>query len=461
MTSLRFCLVGATHPCYNPRLVREADALAQAGHQVRVVAPLFNPALVERDRALLAHRRWRLERVDFLPQHGRLRSLWIRGRRRLAQEIAGRFATLALAEQSCTRALPEMRELAAREPADWFIAHTQASLPAAAAAAARWNARLGFDCEDLLAYAPNEPRTLLRMIEAEYLPRCAYVSTASPLMAEQLARDHRIAPPTVLYNVFPLELADGMLAPCERRAAPTLRLHWFGQTIGPGRGLEEAVAALAYLPGDVELHLRGNPSAGCRERLEAIASGKRQRLFFLPPLAHDELIRAMESFDVGLALEQPDNGNYSRTVTNKLFSYLVAGLALAVTDTPGQRQVMSQIPVTLAPWPRACCTGLVTGKRCAPPSKPPGRLPARASAGNANRKSFSPSSRRRRLPRLSWREGARFHEASRHHRRRLRSQQPAAGAAHQVLRLPPAGIRLGARGHHHRSAPLREPRGSG
>lgn len=364
MTSLRFCLVGATHPCYNPRLVREADALAQAGHQVRVVAPLFNPALVEKDRALMAHRSWRLERVDFLPRPGakkRLRSLWIRGRRRLAQEIALRFAPPALAEHSYTLALAEMRELAAREPADWFIAHTQASLPAAAAAAARWNARLGFDCEDLLAHAPSEPRAVLRAIEAKYLPRCAYVSTASPLMAEQLVRDHCIAPPTVLYNVFSLELADGMLAPSERRAARVLRLHWFGQTIGPGRGLEEAVAALAHLPGEVELHLRGNPSAGYRERLEALAGGERHRLFFMPPLEHDEVIRAMEPCDAGLALERPDNGNCSRTVSNKLFSYLVAGLALAVTDTPGQRQVMSQIPAAGFLYPAGDARALAEG----------------------------------------------------------------------------------------------------
>jgi len=361
MMSLRFCLVGAAHPCYNPRLVREADTLAQAGHQVRVVAPLFNPALVEKDRALMAHRRWRLERVDFLPQHGRLRSLWIRGRRRLAQEIACGFATPALAEHSYTPALTEMRELAAREPADWFIAHTQAALPAAAAAAARWNARLGFDCEDLLAHAPGEPGALLRVIEAEYLPRCAYVSAASPLMAEQLARDHHLPPPVVLYNVFPLELAQGMLAPGERRAAAVLRLHWFGQTIGPGRGLEDAVTALAHLPGEVELHLRGNPSAGYRERLEALASGERSRLFFLPPLEHDAVIRATEPFDAGLVLELPDNGNYSRTVTNKLFSYLLGGLAVAATDTPGQREVMSQIPATGFLYPAGDAPALAAG----------------------------------------------------------------------------------------------------
>jgi glycosyltransferase involved in cell wall biosynthesis len=267
----------------------------------------------------------------------------------------------ALAEHGYTMALAEMRQLAAREQADWFIAHTQAALPVAAAAAARWNARLGFDCEDLLAHAPSEPRGLLRAIEAEYLPRCAYVSTASPLMAEQLERDHRIPPPVVLYNVFPLELADGILPPRERHSARVLRLHWFGQTIGPGRGLEDAVAALAHLPGEVELHLRGNASAGYREKLEALAGRERHRLFFLPPLEHDEVIRAMEAFDVGLALERADNGNYSRTVTNKLFSYLPAGLAVAASDTPGQRRVMSEIPAAGLLYPAGDAGALAEG----------------------------------------------------------------------------------------------------
>ena len=292
----------------------------------------------------MAGRRWRLERVDFLSgTGGSFRSLWLRGRRRLAEEIARRLPILTLPEHGYTLALGEMRELAAREPADWFIAHTQAALPVAAAAAVRWNAHLGFDCEDLLAHAPNEPRVLLRAIEAKYLPGCDYVSTASPLMAEQLVRDHAIPPPAVLYNVFPLELARGMLAPRERPADGGVRLHWFGQTIGPGRGLEDAVAALARLPGEVELHLRGNPAAGYREKLEALAGKERKRLIFLPPIEHDQVIRAMESFDIGLALEAPDHGNYSRTVTNKFFSHLLAGLAVAASDTPGQRQVMSRI----------------------------------------------------------------------------------------------------------------------
>jgi glycosyltransferase involved in cell wall biosynthesis len=52
----------------------------------------------------------------------------------------------------------------------------------------------------------------------------------------------------------------------------------------------------------------------------------------------------MGQYDVGLALERPDHQNYSRTVTNKVFSYLLAGLAVAATDTPGQREVLDQVP---------------------------------------------------------------------------------------------------------------------
>jgi len=325
--------------------VREADSLAEAGHEVRVIASKHLSWAGPRDEALLRHRRWRVQTVDFRPDGAsRLRAVLGRGRLRVASAVYQRFQSTALIPYAYGLAGPELLRLARSEPADWFIAHGHAALPVAATAAARWQARLGFDCEDLLTHAANEPRELVRAIEAKYLPQCAYVSTASPLMAERLALDHPIPPPLVLYNVFPLEQAEGMLAPRRRPNDLVVRLHWFGQTIGPGRGLEDAVSALAELPVAVELHLRGMASAGYREKLEALAGSERHRVFCLPPIEHDEVIRAMEPFSIGLALERPENGNYSRTVTNKLFSYLLAGLAVAATDTPGQRQVMSQIP---------------------------------------------------------------------------------------------------------------------
>jgi hypothetical protein len=82
---MKICLVGATHPCHNPRLVREADTLADAGHDVRVVTPSHSETARLR-RRLVATRRWRFEPVDFelsgVARRGR--AVVVRGRRAAA-----------------------------------------------------------------------------------------------------------------------------------------------------------------------------------------------------------------------------------------------------------------------------------------------------------------------------------------------------------------------------------------
>ena len=135
-----------------------------------------------------------------------------------------------------------------------------------------------------------------------------------------------------------------MSPPEQRPAAAALRLHWSGQTIGPGKGLEEAVEAAGQAGGGVELFVRGTPVAGFGESLARMARERNLPLTFLPHLHHDDLLGAMDQFDVGLALERAAHPNYSITVTNKFFSYMLAGLALAATDTPGQREVFDQAP---------------------------------------------------------------------------------------------------------------------
>jgi glycosyltransferase involved in cell wall biosynthesis len=57
-----------------------------------------------------------------------------------------------------------------------------------------------------------------------------------------------------------------------------------------------------------------------------------------------ELLSRTAEHDVGLALEQGHTINSALTVSNKLFLSLLAGLAVAVTDVPGQRDVMATCP---------------------------------------------------------------------------------------------------------------------
>jgi glycosyltransferase involved in cell wall biosynthesis len=335
-------------------LLREADLLSQQ-HEVRVVCQGSSWAAAEVDARLLARRSWRLQRVDYpradwLPSDvGRsewLRSLLARGRRRVAQESFRHIKTTTLAEFSVCACYPELRRLAFAQPADWFIAHTQPALPAAAAAARQWSANLGFDCEDLLAETGDRFCEANRLIERKYLRRCDYITATSNAMADHLANAYNIRRPVVLYNVFPLSMAEGMLAPGQRDPHAKLRLHWVSQTMGPDRGLQDVFEACSGLADQVEIHLRGRASEQEKKEQWALAErwGVAGCLTFHPVIDHDDLIRSMAQYDVGLALERPLNRNYALTVTNKVFSYMLAGLAVAATDTPGQREAMEQAP---------------------------------------------------------------------------------------------------------------------
>jgi glycosyltransferase involved in cell wall biosynthesis len=268
----------------------------------------------------------------------------MRARRRLAQAAFHRRPSTRFAEWGVSAAAVELQKLAISESADWFIAHSQAALPAAATAAQFWRAQLAVDCEDLLTARDSTEARMVRVIETAYLPLCRYVSVPSPAIAAQLQREYNIPAPTVLYNVFPLRLASELAPPRERPAAPRLRLHWVGQTIGPDKGIEDAFEAVALLGEDAELHIRGRLAHGHGSFIRDLQRRYRVNVKLYPLAHHDNLIHTLGEFDVGLALERPWDGMYSVTVTNKFFLYLLAGLSVAATDTVGQREVLEQIP---------------------------------------------------------------------------------------------------------------------
>ena len=68
-----------------------------------------------------------------------------------------------------------------------------------------------------------------------------------------------------------------------------------------------------------------------------------QRIVLHAPAPPDQMIRLAAEFDVGLALEHPVSLNREVCLTNKIFSYLLAGNAIIATATLGQRPIMEII----------------------------------------------------------------------------------------------------------------------
>lgn len=341
-------LIGA-HLCTAPRPQKEAETLANAGHDVTVLGFWFDPELVKRDRILIPNKKWRFEPIiDFQPTH-RFNNWGIRLQSRLAKERFKRFGTFS--PGLLGYGAKAMLKVARQARADLTIVHSEAGL---------WvgnqllneGFRVGVDfedwfSEDLLPEArASRPIAQLKALESRLARECTYCLTTSHALAEALAEAYQAPKPTVIYNAFSWadrSQIDDQIQDRQNLNLPSL--HWFSQTIGSGRGLETLFQALPHLTIPVEIHLRGNYPESARQWLEPLVTSKwRDRIFMHPTVPNSELLTRIAEHDIGLALEQTDIPSRNLTITNKLFQYLQAGLAVIATDTVGQREILSQFP---------------------------------------------------------------------------------------------------------------------
>jgi glycosyltransferase involved in cell wall biosynthesis len=157
-----------------------------------------------------------------------------------------------------------------------------------------------------------------------------------------------------VYNAFPW--ADrGVLDGCRKDRGATgrkLSIHWYSQTLGPGRGLEDLFAALAAIDADAEIHLRGRPIRDFQDWLSrSVPPSEVGRIFVHDLVPPEELLSRIAEHDVGFAGEMSFCRSRELTVTNKILHYLLAGLAVVASDTPGQREVAGQADEAVLLYP--------------------------------------------------------------------------------------------------------------
>lgn len=336
----------------NPRAVKEADALSEAGYDVTLLSSIQNPHSRPQIDTLLRGRTWRhmpvIDRTDPALK-GRLSQVLARSRSRFAKEAGRRFGFDSLAQIS-----PVAVPLAARARAlraDLSILHAEPSL-VAARALSKAGLPFAVDVEDwysedgLASDRAHRPISLMRRLEQSALADAAYVTTTSAAMAEALSAAYGCRGPKVVYNSFPLEdrdRIDGFDRDRKDRKIPSVI--WFSQTVGPGRGLEDLIAAMALVKRPFQLHIRGTPRPGFNEQLSNIVpEAARERLFFHSQVPQHELLSRLCEHDVGFCGEPATPRNKDLTISNKMFEYMRAGLAIVATDTTGQREVATQAP---------------------------------------------------------------------------------------------------------------------
>jgi glycosyltransferase involved in cell wall biosynthesis len=342
----KIVLLSVGQPSTNPRLVKEANALADKGYEVSVIYSFWTRWAREADLRLFEQVTWKPILAGGSPFENKFIYFYTRLRIKFWRFISERFTLkFGIAEIARGRTYPELLKKAVSIKADLYIAHIQAALPAAVKAAQINNAKSGFDAEDFHRYEVSDDDNSFNFkiacfIEDKYLPEVNYMTASSPLIAEHYASLYNTKITTIL-NVFQKSNAVSI----NQNTDKPIRLFWFSQTIGPNRGIETIIAALKLLQQrDFELHLLGNISEKDNETLVGDLGIRDMAVYFHAPVLPAELIGFASQFDIGLASESSTPLNRDICLTNKIFTYIQAGLAIMASDTSAQVMLLNKYP---------------------------------------------------------------------------------------------------------------------
>jgi glycosyltransferase involved in cell wall biosynthesis len=359
------------------RVLKEAKTLAEAGHEVRIVAVLDQTTAPEEERD-----GFRIVRIDRNPIHYRvLRAgraagrLWQRpaaamterqaSTRKRARDVA--LIPAYLLWRALRRALLSPHKpltffdyyrrayrLVLADPPDALHAHDLNTLPVAAALARRLDLTLTYDAHELypeISTLSRREARAWRLIERRLAPRADNVLTVCDSIADEMTRRYAIARPSVLLNCPVAAIDDGTVA--DRGGAAVdlddpVILYQGG--FAPNRGLETVVHS-AVLLSRGRVVLMGWGSLGDELRELIAAEGVAERVTIVPPVPREEVIARAAEATVGVIPYEPVGLNNTFTTPNKLFDYMAAGLPIAASRLPELQRFVEgeEIGLTFTP----------------------------------------------------------------------------------------------------------------
>ncbi len=332
-------------------MVKEADALTDAGYAVNVLYAYWNDWGTQLDKELLSGKKWKAIRLGGDPQQKPVAYFLSRLIHKISNIVLQKtgnykyFADLAIARSSYF-----LMRGARKYKADLYIAHNLGALPATVKTSLKYKKPCGFDAEDFHRQESTDDANsfyfkISKYIEDKYLPSMQYLTASSPLISERYASLYNKKVTTIL-NVFP---KTNLSVLGNKNINKPLKLFWFSQTIGPNRGLEMVIEAMGLAKKDIELHLLGQPVNGFKQHILQMANVEglnKSALFFYEPIKADEIFHLAAQFDIGLASDVNFCLNRNIALTNKIFTYIQSGLAVVANNTPAQSSLIQQYPKT-------------------------------------------------------------------------------------------------------------------
>ena len=315
----------------DPRVLREATALVEAGYAVSIVD---------------------IEEKEKQQSEEDMRGVCLKHVAVSRSFFSTRFDKWTLVRAALLFARTTLRLL--QTPADIYHGHEVSGLLPCYLAACIRRKPVIFDAHEMPLFERpiselGPSRRLLRKLLAALLthivPRCAGVITVSPPIVEELCRRYGISEVALIRNVPEYRTITKNDRLREHLGLkPEVRIALYQGYLQPNRGLDRLIRAAAFLEQDHVIVIMGKNRGTTQTQLEALiaSEGVADRVKILPPVPYAELLDWTASADIGLNVASPEYSlNVRYFLPNKLFEYLMAGLPVLTSPLEAMVDVVN------------------------------------------------------------------------------------------------------------------------
>lgn len=203
----------------------------------------------------------------------------------------------------------------------------------------RWKSSLIYDAHEIyneqLSYTPRLKKKLLFLLERILIKHADAVITINESIADVMSTRYSIPRPEIIPNCPYYQSFENATL---QAAKP--RIIYQG-IFGPEKGLEQMImGATNVLEGKFFFRGYGDLEGELREKVRE--EKLEEKIIFLPPVEMKELVSALHGFDIGIIPYMPVSLNHKYATGNKIFEYMMAGLAIAASDIPEIRKIVDR-----------------------------------------------------------------------------------------------------------------------
>jgi glycosyltransferase involved in cell wall biosynthesis len=318
---------------HDARVLKEAETLQFAGHAVTVFA-LHVPGVTKKHEVTQGGVRVvRITRGGVWSAAGRSRFSALKNLFRRVSWIWSRMRMHCAVLGNVVNAHPDV-----------IHAHDINTLPTAWLAAVLARAPLIYDAHEVSTHREGYTsfRGAVACVEKALMPLAKATITTTDMRANFFVRAYGVRRPLVLQNrpriggaVASTRIRDELKLP---EAFPII-LYQGG--LGKGRGLHLLVTAASKIKRAYFVVLGGGPLEQ-ELRVHVRELKLQDRFHFIPTVALKDLPAYTASADIGVQPLEHSCFNHFSTDSNKLFEYVMGGLAIVASDLPEIRRVMKQ-----------------------------------------------------------------------------------------------------------------------